>query len=151
MGPPEEQQWTTAHSVTPFPSSDPRPQPHRRSGIFQVAHSSNSLPFTSRHIEPPNAGSAGRFNSSSCFFLALRLRRYKQRLDTTSTFNQHKQKGTEIWCNLHFLRVSNLYQAWDHICFMYFFAFFLVSHSKLHENVKIQVETIIGIVDISKL
>lgn len=35
-GLPDEQQWTTAHSVTPFPSSDPRPQPCRHfSGAAQ--------------------------------------------------------------------------------------------------------------------
>lgn len=55
-GLPDEQRWTTVHSVTPFPSSDPRPQPCRPSGIFQVMHSSNSEPFlqvsTYRHSRP---------------------------------------------------------------------------------------------------
>lgn len=59
MGLPEEQQWTTEHSVTPFPSSDPRPRPHRPSGIFQVPHSSISQPSTSQDVQQYKAGTAG--------------------------------------------------------------------------------------------
>lgn len=62
MGLPEEQHWTTVHSVTPFPSSDPRPQPCRPSGIFQVPHSSNSQLFTSQHIQRLKAGPAGQLS-----------------------------------------------------------------------------------------
>lgn len=49
MGLLEEQHWTTAHSVTPFPSSDLQPQPCRTSSLFQVQHSSNSQPLKSAH------------------------------------------------------------------------------------------------------
>lgn len=59
MGLQDEQHWTTVHSVTPFPSSDPRPQPCWPSSIFQVPHSSNSQPFTSQHVQIFKAGPAG--------------------------------------------------------------------------------------------
>lgn len=59
MGLLDEQHWTTVHSVTPFPSSDPRPQPCWPSSIFQVPHSSNSQPFTSQHVQIVKAGPAG--------------------------------------------------------------------------------------------
>lgn len=76
-GLPDEQRWTTVHSVTPFPSSDPWPQPCRPSGIFQVMHSSNSQPFLQvKHIRTFKAGPAGqhrRFNLSIRFLLTERL------------------------------------------------------------------------------
>ena len=58
-GLPDEQHWTTVRSMTPFPSSDPRPRGPNPSGIFQVLHSSDSQPCTSQHMQTFKAATAG--------------------------------------------------------------------------------------------